>query len=173
MADKPRRPKQAAEGLEQPDNLGAGGGAGGQEYESPGDLGAAGGAAGQYEVWDPKDPAKSAKSFGLQIEVQAADPTVTLRPSDDFYQGQADGLGLGEEFHHNRIQLVAAQVSGPTPAPGMAGRWTGERVAQTFMELVAEGSVDPLPPNMSITTSPGCEEFLSAIAARAVGFWFG
>jgi 2-desacetyl-2-hydroxyethyl bacteriochlorophyllide A dehydrogenase len=62
-----------------------------------------------------------------------------------FYQGQADGLGLGEEFHHNRIQLVAAQVSGPTPAPSMAGRWTGDRVAQTFMELVAEGSVDPLP----------------------------
>ncbi|TDC38960.1 zinc-binding alcohol dehydrogenase [Micromonospora sp. 15K316] len=62
-----------------------------------------------------------------------------------FYQGQADGLGLGEEFHHNRIQLVAAQVSGPTPAPGMAGRWTGARVAQTFMELVTEGDVDPLP----------------------------
>ncbi|WP_255511050.1 zinc-binding alcohol dehydrogenase [Micromonospora sp. WP24] len=62
-----------------------------------------------------------------------------------FYQGQADGLGLGEEFHHNRIQLVAAQVSGPTPAPGMAGRWTGTRVAQTFMELVTEGNVDPLP----------------------------
>ncbi|MCL7459535.1 zinc-binding alcohol dehydrogenase [Micromonospora echinofusca] len=62
-----------------------------------------------------------------------------------FYQGQADGLGLGEEFHHNRIQLVAAQVSGSTPAPGMAGRWTGARVAHTFMDLVAEGSVDPLP----------------------------
>lgn len=62
-----------------------------------------------------------------------------------FYQGQADGLGLGEEFHHNRIQLVAAQVSGPTPAPGLAGRWSGARVAQTFMDLVAEGSVDPLP----------------------------
>ncbi|SCF24549.1 zinc-dependent alcohol dehydrogenase [Micromonospora mirobrigensis] len=62
-----------------------------------------------------------------------------------FYQGPADGLGLGEEFHHNRIQLVAAQVSGPTPAPSMAGRWTGTRVAHTFMELVAEGSVDPLP----------------------------
>lgn len=55
-----------------------------------------------------------------------------------FYQGQADGLGLGEEFHHNRIQLVAAQVSGPTPAPGLAGRWSGARVAQTFMDLVAE-----------------------------------
>lgn len=62
-----------------------------------------------------------------------------------FYQGYALGLGLGEEFHHNRIQLVAAQVSGPTPAPGTAGRWTGPRIAHTFMDLVAEGSVDPLP----------------------------
>ncbi|WP_229402086.1 zinc-dependent alcohol dehydrogenase [Micromonospora okii] len=62
-----------------------------------------------------------------------------------FYQGHADGLGLGEEFHHNRIQLVAAQVSGPAPAPGLAGRWSGARVAHTFMDLVAEGSVDPLP----------------------------
>ena len=62
-----------------------------------------------------------------------------------FYQGYAHGLGLGEEFHHNRIQLVAAQVSGPDPAPGTAGRWTGPRIARTFMDLVAEGSVDPLP----------------------------
>ncbi|MGB2569945.1 zinc-dependent alcohol dehydrogenase [Micromonospora citrea] len=62
-----------------------------------------------------------------------------------FYQGGADGLGLGEEFHHNRIQLVAAQVSGPAPAPGLAGRWSGARIAHTFMDLVAEGSVDPLP----------------------------
>ncbi|SCL27859.1 2-desacetyl-2-hydroxyethyl bacteriochlorophyllide A dehydrogenase [Micromonospora rhizosphaerae] len=62
-----------------------------------------------------------------------------------FYQGYAHGLGLGEEFHHNRIQLVAAQVSGLTPVPGLAGRWTGARVAHTFMDLVAEGSVDPLP----------------------------
>lgn len=62
-----------------------------------------------------------------------------------FYQGYAHGLGLGEEFHHNRIQLVAAQVSGSDPAPGTAGRWTGPRIARTFMDLVAEGSVNPLP----------------------------
>ncbi|MFY1702726.1 zinc-dependent alcohol dehydrogenase [Micromonospora sp. WMMA1923] len=62
-----------------------------------------------------------------------------------FYQGQAAGLGLGEEFHHNRIHLVAAQVSGPTPVPALAGRWTGARIAHTFMDLVATGSVDPLP----------------------------
>ncbi|MEE3922352.1 zinc-binding dehydrogenase [Micromonospora sp. BRA006-A] len=34
-----------------------------------------------------------------------------------FYQGYAHGLELGEEFHHNRIQLVAAQVPGRTRHP--------------------------------------------------------
>lgn len=62
-----------------------------------------------------------------------------------FYQGEAAGLALGEEFHHNRIQLISAQVSGPAPVPHATGRWPGVRVAQTFMELVAEGRVDPLP----------------------------
>lgn len=62
-----------------------------------------------------------------------------------FYQGEGRGLALGEEFHHNRIQLVAAQVSGPAPVPASAGRWTGVRVARTFMDLVAERTVDPLP----------------------------
>jgi 2-desacetyl-2-hydroxyethyl bacteriochlorophyllide A dehydrogenase len=62
-----------------------------------------------------------------------------------FYQGEATGLALGEEFHHNRIQLIAAQVSGDVPAPHAASRWPGVRVASTFMELVAERQVDPLP----------------------------
>lgn len=62
-----------------------------------------------------------------------------------FYQGEGAGLALGEEFHHNRIRLVAAQVSGTAPVPHAAGRWTPERVARTFMDLVAEGLVDPLP----------------------------
>ncbi|HEY0697040.1 MAG TPA: zinc-binding alcohol dehydrogenase [Micromonospora sp.] len=62
-----------------------------------------------------------------------------------FYQGGAAAVALGEEFHHNRVQLVAAQVSGDMPAPGTAGRWTGVRIARTFMSLVAEGAVDPLP----------------------------
>ncbi|MFB9237947.1 zinc-binding alcohol dehydrogenase [Plantactinospora siamensis] len=62
-----------------------------------------------------------------------------------FYQGDGRGLALGEEFHHNRIQLVPAQVSGPAPLPGAGGRWTSARVSRTFMDLVAERVVDPLP----------------------------
>jgi threonine dehydrogenase-like Zn-dependent dehydrogenase len=60
-----------------------------------------------------------------------------------FYQGEATGLRLGEEFHHNRIEIVASQISGG-PAR-YAHRWTPRRLHLDFMRLVAEGSVDPIP----------------------------
>ncbi len=60
-----------------------------------------------------------------------------------FYQGEGAGLHLGEEFHHNRIQIVASQIGGvPT---GLAGRWTTERLHRVFMGLVADGSIDVAP----------------------------
>ena len=60
-----------------------------------------------------------------------------------FYQGDGAGLHLGEEFHHNRIQIIASQIGGvPT---GLAGRWTTERLHQVFMGLVADGSIDVAP----------------------------
>jgi 2-desacetyl-2-hydroxyethyl bacteriochlorophyllide A dehydrogenase len=60
-----------------------------------------------------------------------------------FYQGEADGLRLGEEFHHNRIQLVSSQIGGvPT---GLVGRWTPERLHRAFMGLVFDGRVDVAP----------------------------
>ncbi|WP_448626466.1 zinc-dependent alcohol dehydrogenase [Geodermatophilus sp. URMC 64] len=57
-----------------------------------------------------------------------------------FYQGEGAGLHLGEEFHHNRIQIVASQIGG-VPA-GLAGRWTPERLHRVFMGLVLDGQVD-------------------------------
>jgi len=57
-----------------------------------------------------------------------------------FYQGDGIGLRLGDEFHHNRVQLICSQIGGvPTQ---LAGRWTVERLQQTFLNLVAEGKVD-------------------------------
>ena len=32
-----------------------------------------------------------------------------------FFQGEARGLSLGEEFHHNRIELICSQISGVAP----------------------------------------------------------
>ncbi|MFI6090587.1 zinc-binding alcohol dehydrogenase [Streptomyces sp. NPDC051218] len=57
-----------------------------------------------------------------------------------FYQGDGAGLRLGDEFHHNRVQLICSQIGGVPPQ--LAGRWTVERLQQTFLSLVAEGQVD-------------------------------
>jgi 2-desacetyl-2-hydroxyethyl bacteriochlorophyllide A dehydrogenase len=59
-----------------------------------------------------------------------------------FYQGEGIGLRLGEEFHHNRVQLVASQIGAP-PA-GLTPRWTAERLHTTVVELVASGRLDVL-----------------------------
>ena len=57
-----------------------------------------------------------------------------------FYQGGAVNLRLGEEFHHNRVRIVASQISG-TPV-GLGDRWDQPRLVRTFMDLVRQGRVD-------------------------------
>jgi 2-desacetyl-2-hydroxyethyl bacteriochlorophyllide A dehydrogenase len=61
-----------------------------------------------------------------------------------FYQGEAAGLRLGEEFHHNRVAVICSQISGVNPA--LQHRWDRPRLTRAFMGLVAEGRVllDPL-----------------------------
>jgi threonine dehydrogenase-like Zn-dependent dehydrogenase len=57
-----------------------------------------------------------------------------------FYQAGAANLRLGEEFHHNRVRIVASQISG-TPA-ALGSRWDQPRLVRTFMEQVRRGRVD-------------------------------
>lgn len=57
-----------------------------------------------------------------------------------FYQGDGVGLRLGDEFHHNRVQLICSQIGGVPPQ--LSGRWSVERLQRTFLALVAEGRVD-------------------------------
>jgi 2-desacetyl-2-hydroxyethyl bacteriochlorophyllide A dehydrogenase len=57
-----------------------------------------------------------------------------------FYQGDGVGLRLGDEFHHNRVQLISSQIGGVPQQ--LAGRWTVDRLQQTFLRLVADGLVD-------------------------------
>ncbi len=57
-----------------------------------------------------------------------------------FFQGQAQGLRLGEEFHHNRINIVCSQISGR--APELQHRWDTLRLVHTFMGLAVRGDVD-------------------------------
>lgn len=56
-----------------------------------------------------------------------------------FMQGEGAGLRLGEEFHHNRVQLVCAQISGVQPA--LQHRWNEYRLQSTFIDLAATGRV--------------------------------
>ncbi|MGK9166311.1 zinc-binding dehydrogenase [Inquilinus limosus] len=60
-----------------------------------------------------------------------------------FFQGEARGLFLGEEFHHNRVQLVCSQISGV--APGASYRWSKLRLWQTAVRLQHEGRLNLLP----------------------------
>ncbi|SFR93074.1 2-desacetyl-2-hydroxyethyl bacteriochlorophyllide A dehydrogenase [Microbacterium sp. cf046] len=59
-----------------------------------------------------------------------------------FLQGDAVGLRLGEEFHHNRVQLVCSQISGP--APSVSHRWDRYRLNSTVIGLAAAGRIDAL-----------------------------
>jgi 2-desacetyl-2-hydroxyethyl bacteriochlorophyllide A dehydrogenase len=60
-----------------------------------------------------------------------------------FYQGEATALRLGEEFHHNRVRIIASQISGVAAAH--SDRWDRDRLHRGFMQLVTEGRIDPLP----------------------------
>jgi len=57
-----------------------------------------------------------------------------------FFQGEGEGLSLGEEFHHNRIRIVCSQISGV--APDVAGRWSVDRLQRTVMDLASDGRLD-------------------------------
>jgi threonine dehydrogenase-like Zn-dependent dehydrogenase len=57
-----------------------------------------------------------------------------------FFQGEAAGLFLGEEFHHNRIQVVCSQISGVNAA--FDHRWSELRLQRTVMGLQADGRLD-------------------------------
>jgi threonine dehydrogenase-like Zn-dependent dehydrogenase len=54
-----------------------------------------------------------------------------------FYQGAGQALCLGEEFHHNRINIVCSQISGI--APELSNRWSVERMVHRGIALQSEG----------------------------------
>jgi 2-desacetyl-2-hydroxyethyl bacteriochlorophyllide A dehydrogenase len=84
-----------------------------------------------------------------------------------FYQGAGTALLLGEEFHHNRIELICSQISGPPPR--WAHRWTRERLHRGFMELVTGGRLDPLPLITDVVAADQVQDAFAALAAGAAG----
>ena len=57
-----------------------------------------------------------------------------------FFQGGGSALFLGEEFHHNRVEVVCSQISGVSPR--LDHRWSEARLRSTVMALQAEGRID-------------------------------
>jgi threonine dehydrogenase-like Zn-dependent dehydrogenase len=60
-----------------------------------------------------------------------------------FFQGEVRGLRLGDEFHHNRVELISSQISGVAPAA--SHRWSKLRLWQTAVRLQHENRLDLLP----------------------------
>jgi threonine dehydrogenase-like Zn-dependent dehydrogenase len=60
-----------------------------------------------------------------------------------FFQGEARGLFLGDEFHHNRIEVISSQISGV--APEASHRWNKLRLWQTAVRLQHESRLNLLP----------------------------
>jgi 2-desacetyl-2-hydroxyethyl bacteriochlorophyllide A dehydrogenase len=60
-----------------------------------------------------------------------------------FFQDELRGVRFGNEFHHNRIELVSSQISGV--APEASHRWTRLRLWQTAVRLQNEGRLNLLP----------------------------
>lgn len=60
-----------------------------------------------------------------------------------FFQGEAQGLLLGEEFHHNRISLVCSQIGNVDPS--LSYRWDRIRLIHTIMDLQAKGALNLRP----------------------------
>jgi threonine dehydrogenase-like Zn-dependent dehydrogenase len=63
-----------------------------------------------------------------------------------FYQGGADALRLGEEWHHNRLDLISSMGAWGGPHRAYP-TWDRPRVMHTVLELLASGrvEVDALP----------------------------
>ena len=60
-----------------------------------------------------------------------------------FFQGELSGVRLGEEFHHNRVQLICSQIGGV--APETSYRWSKPRLWRTAIELQHAGILNLLP----------------------------
>jgi len=71
------------------------------------------------------------------IRAVGADGTVV---ASGFYQGEATPLRLGEEFHHNRVQLLASQI-GSVPNR-LRARWDVPRLQRTVVEALTDGRLD-------------------------------
>jgi threonine dehydrogenase-like Zn-dependent dehydrogenase len=81
------------------------------------------------------------------------------------YQGGASGLILGDEFHHNRINLVCSQVGGVSAE--LQQRWNRLRLVHTFMNLLAQKRVQMHPLITHIDSAWKAQQLYELIDSRS------
>ncbi len=87
----------------------------------------------------------------LQTAIRATRITGTVC-SAGFYQGEAGGLWLGREWHHNRLTLVVPHGCGWGHPPRDYPRWDERRAYEAIISLMrqgrltAPGLIDPIVP---------------------------
>ena len=102
-----------------------------------------GGAGAAIRAWSGGGVDSAIELSGVDRALHEAIRSVVvdgLVAASGFYQGGAEHVRLGEEFHHNRVRLVASQISGTPVALG--ARWDQPRLVRTFMDEVRQGRVD-------------------------------
>lgn len=121
-------------------------------------------------VLDPRqgDPAleihKLTGGPGVDVAIEVAGRTEALETairstrvggtvcSAGFYQGEAKGLWLGREWHHNRLTMVVPHGCGWGHPPRDYPRWTEKRAYDAIVSLMrqgklqADGLIDPVVP---------------------------
>jgi 2-desacetyl-2-hydroxyethyl bacteriochlorophyllide A dehydrogenase len=102
-----------------------------------------GGAGAAVRAWSGAGVDTAIELSGSDLALHEATRSVVVDGvvvASGFYQGGAAHLRLGEEFHHNRVRIVASQISGTPVALGP--RWDQRRLVRTFMEQVRRRHVD-------------------------------
>lgn len=86
-----------------------------------------------------------------------------------FYQSGAGALRLGEEFHHNGLNIHCAQIN--RVPPGLSAQWDRRRLAEETITLLAQKG-DEIRRHLVTHVIPFAEapEFLSSVLARQVEF---
>ena len=84
-----------------------------------------------------------------------------------FLQGEGTALRLGEEFHHNRIQLVSSQTGGVSPR--LQHRWTRDRLERTVMDLIARERLEVRPLVTHVVPAADAAEAFALLDARTEG----
>jgi threonine dehydrogenase-like Zn-dependent dehydrogenase len=73
--------------------------------------------------------------------------------SAGFYQGEAQGLWLGREWHHNRLTMIVPHGCGWGHPPRDYPRWDSQRAYDALVSLMRKGrlTADGL---VNLTLSP-------------------